>query len=164
MSKTTILWEPNTVGIVRDFSIPTFVSKFNIFAQKCQMVTCTIIGTCDHQTLYTELSSPLVTYLITILFTMCTSSHFKPILKAAHDFLKLTSGMIYSRFHGAPFFGRGPNQSWNTRKSMFYEILNMHAPICQKRVKSFPIPWITFCYTIKQPIRARDSHMHKRKP
>ena len=42
---------------------------------------------------------------------------------------------------------------------MLYEILNRHVPICHKRVKSNPFPWIT--PTIKQLIRTRDYHKKK---
>ena len=42
---------------------------------------------------------------------------------------------------------------------MFNEILNRHAPIRHKRVKSSPIPWIT--PAIKQLIRTRDYYKNK---
>ncbi|CAB4007826.1 Hypothetical predicted protein, partial [Paramuricea clavata] len=44
---------------------------------------------------------------------------------------------------------------WDTWKSLFVKVLDRHAPIREKRVKSKPnVPWLTS--TIKKQIRERD--------
>ena len=44
---------------------------------------------------------------------------------------------------------------WDTWKTLFVQVLDRHAPIREKRVKSKPnVPWLTS--TIKKQIRERD--------
>ena len=44
-------------------------------------------------------------------------------------------------------------------KSIFYEILNKHAPVRQRRTKANSAPWITVIIpAIKQQMRNRDYH------
>lgn len=40
-------------------------------------------------------------------------------------------------------FGDEPNNSWKIWKQMFLEILDKHAPLQQKKIKSKKAPWIT---------------------
>ena len=52
-----------------------------------------------------------------------------------------------------------PNTCWIVWKSFFNEILNKHAPMCQRRLKAKSVPWIT--PAIKQLMRNRDYHKKK---
>ena len=83
---------------------------------------------------------------------------FKPSLKEVRDFKHFSETHFRNDLLQVPWVSilscEDPNQCWTIWKSMFYEILNKHAPIRHKRVKSNPIPWIT--PAIKQLIRNRD--------
>ena len=52
------------------------------------------------------------------------------------------------------FFGNNPDVTWEIWKELFLEVLNKHAPIQSKKVKTHKIPWLT-C-DIKAMIVKRD--------
>ena len=52
-----------------------------------------------------------------------------------------------------------PNICWTVWKSIFHEILNKHAPTCQKRIKANSVPWII--HAIKQQMRNRGYYKKK---
>ena len=51
------------------------------------------------------------------------------------------------------------NSMWSSWKEMFLEILNRHAPIQNKRTRSFNVPWLT--KEIKELIHYRDKLKRK---
>ena len=52
------------------------------------------------------------------------------------------------------FFADDPNTMWEMWKRMFLEVLDKHAPLQQKKIKSKKVPWITS--NIKKLIIQRD--------
>ena len=52
------------------------------------------------------------------------------------------------------FFGNDPNTTWEIWKDLFLEVLDKHAPLQQKKIRSNKIPWITS--QIKSLIITRD--------
>jgi hypothetical protein len=64
------------------------------------------------------------------------------------DLLKVPWDMIFTLYN--------PNACWILWKSFFDEILNRHAPLCNKRVRSRQSRWIT--PAIKQLMRNRNFH------
>ena len=88
---------------------------------------------------------------------------FKPTFKEVRDFKHFSETQFRNDLLQVPWVSilwcDDPNQCWTIWKSMFNEILNRHAPIRHKHVKSNPIPWIT--PAIKQLIRTR--HYYKKK-
>ena len=57
------------------------------------------------------------------------------------------------------FFADNPNTMWDIWKELFIEILNKHAPLQKKKIKSKSIPWITS--NIKRMINTRDKLKRK---
>jgi hypothetical protein len=41
------------------------------------------------------------------------------------------------------FFGEEPNSMWKIWKELFLEVLNKHAPLQHKNIRSSKVPWIT---------------------
>ena len=52
------------------------------------------------------------------------------------------------------FFGNDPNAMWEIWKDLFLEVLDKHAPLQRKKIRSHKIPWITS--QIKSLINTRD--------
>ena len=52
------------------------------------------------------------------------------------------------------FFGNNPNAMWEIWKDLFLEVLDKHAPLQRKKIRSHKIPWITS--QIKSLINTRD--------
>ena len=69
---------------------------------------------------------------------------FKPTLKEVRDFKHFSETQFRNDLLQVPWVSilwcEDPNQWWTKWKSIFYEILNRHAPIRHKRVNSNPIP------------------------
>ena len=57
------------------------------------------------------------------------------------------------------FFGEEPNSMWEIWKELFLEVLNKHAPLQHKRIRSSKVPWIT--NKIKGLINTRDNLKRK---
>ena len=57
------------------------------------------------------------------------------------------------------FFGDDPNAMWEIWKELFLEVLDKHAPLQQKKVRSNKVPWITS--EIKNLINKRDKLKRK---
>ena len=57
------------------------------------------------------------------------------------------------------FFADNPNGMWDIWKELFLEILDKHAPLQKKKIKSKSTPWITS--NIKNMINTRDKLMRK---
>lgn len=87
----------------------------------------------------------------------------KPIIKEIRDFKHFSESDFRNDLLQVPWntflWYNDPNLCWIIWKSTFYEVLNRHAPIRHRRLKSNTIPWIT--PIIKQLIRARDYHKKK---
>lgn len=47
-----------------------------------------------------------------------------------------------------------PNEMWDVWKSLLLEVVNKHAPMRKRKVKSKPSPWITS--KLRQKMRKRD--------
>ena len=54
-----------------------------------------------------------------------------------------------------------PNDCWQIWKSLFLEIVDKHAPLFHKCIKSNPVPWINS--NIKKLMRSRDFHKKRAK-
>ena len=84
----------------------------------------------------------------------------RPTIKEVRNFKHFCVDKFRADLHQAPwdmiFSFDDPNICWTLWKSFFHETLSKHAPLCQKRVRSNPVPWIT--PTIKQIMRNRDFH------
>ena len=52
------------------------------------------------------------------------------------------------------FFADNPNSMWQIWKELFLQVLDKHAPLQSKKIKSKKLPWIT--NHIKQMIITRD--------
>ena len=57
------------------------------------------------------------------------------------------------------FFAEHPNSMWEMCKEMFLEVLDKHAPIQNKKIRSKKLPWITS--KIKKLIITRDNLKRK---
>ena len=57
------------------------------------------------------------------------------------------------------FFADYPNQMWELWKKLFKEVLNKHAPIQQKKVRSKNVPWVKS--DIKKLINERNKFKRK---
>ena len=67
-------------------------------------------------------------------------------------FLHLSNQYVY-------FYADNPNDVWKIWKQLFLEILNKHAPLQTKRIRSWKTPWVT--NDIKNLINTRDSLKRK---
>ena len=57
------------------------------------------------------------------------------------------------------FLGENPDHTWDIWKELFLEVLNKHAPLQSKKVKSYKVPWLTSA--IKTLINERDKLKRK---
>ena len=86
----------------------------------------------------------------------------KPTIKEVRDFKHFSESQFRADLRRVPWDTicyDDPNTCWILWKSIFYEILNKHAPIRQRKIKANSVPWIT--PAIKQLTRNRDYHKKK---
>ena len=57
-----------------------------------------------------------------------------------HNFIKELQEQYWEYIY---FFATDPNCMWEIWKTLFMEVLNKHAPIQNKKVRSKNVPWIT---------------------
>ena len=56
---------------------------------------------------------------------------------------KFVSELLNQHWEYIYFFGEEPNSMWEIWKELFLEVLNKHAPLQHKRIRSSEVPWIT---------------------
>ena len=70
------------------------------------------------------------------------------------DDKKFSAELLKQRWENVYFFADDPNTMWEMWKKMFLEVLDKHAPLQHKKIKSKKVPWITS--NIKKLIIQRD--------
>ena len=73
-----------------------------------------------------------------------------------HNFIKELQELHWEYMY---FFATDPNCMWEIWKTLFLEVVNKHAPIQNKIVRSKNVPWIT--RRIKELIISRDKLKRK---
>ena len=73
--------------------------------------------------------------------------------------IKFVDELLNQHWEYIYFFGEEPNSMWEIWKELFLEVLNKHAPLQHKRIKSSTVPWIT--NEIKGLINTRDKLKRK---
>ena len=72
---------------------------------------------------------------------------------------KFIEDLTYQHLEHIFYFADNPNDMWNLWKTLFNEVLNKHAPIQHKKIKSKNVPWVT--RYIKQLIIDRNAFKRK---
>lgn len=75
------------------------------------------------------------------------------------DGQKIVEDLLSQHWEYVYFFADNPDAMWEIWKELFLDILNRHAPIQQKKVRSNKVPWITS--EIKKLINKRDKFKRK---
>ena len=75
------------------------------------------------------------------------------------DDKKFVEDLLNRHWEYVYFFADNPNTMWEIWKKLFVEVLNKHAPIRQKKIRSKKVPWITS--EIKKLINKRDRSKRK---
>ena len=75
------------------------------------------------------------------------------------DTQKFVADLMQQQWENVYFFAETPNAKWEIWKMLFLEVLDKHAPLQNKKIRTRRVPWITS--SIKELINTRD--MLKRK-
>ena len=70
------------------------------------------------------------------------------------DEIRFLNDLLSQHWEYVYFFGNDPNNMWEIWKELFLEVVDKHAPLQQKKIRSSKIPWITS--KIKTLINTRD--------
>lgn len=86
----------------------------------------------------------------------------RPILKEVRDFKHFSVSQFRADLLEVPWdmiCHNDPHICWMIWKSLFCYILNKHAPLRQRRIRAYCVPWIT--PSIKQLVKNRDFNKKK---
>ena len=72
---------------------------------------------------------------------------------------KLIEELLKQHWEYVYFFADDPNAMWKIWKNLFLEVLDKHAPLQQKKIRSKKVPWITS--DIKKLMNTRDKFKRK---
>ena len=75
------------------------------------------------------------------------------------DEIKFLNDLLSQHWEYVYFIGSDPNDMWEIWKELFLEVLDKHASLQQKKVRSSKIPWITS--KIKNLINIRNKLKRK---
>ena len=75
------------------------------------------------------------------------------------DEKKFAEELLKQHWEYAYFFAEDPNAMWEIWKKLFLEVLDQHAPLQHKKIRSNKVPWITS--DIKKLINTRDNFKRK---
>ena len=68
---------------------------------------------------------------------------------------KFTKELLKQHWEYVYFFAEDPNAMWEIRKNLFLEVLDKHAPLQHKKIRSNKVPWMTS--DIKKLMNTRDN-------
>ena len=75
------------------------------------------------------------------------------------DTQKFVEDLIQQQWENVYFFAETPNAKWEIWKMLFLEVLDKHAPLQNKKIRTRQVPWITS--SIKELINTRDKLKRK---
>ena len=75
------------------------------------------------------------------------------------DAQKFVADLSEQHWEKAYFFAETPNAKWEIWKKLFLEVLDKHAPLQHKKIRTRRIPWITS--SIKELMNKRDKLKRK---
>ena len=75
------------------------------------------------------------------------------------DTQKFVADLMQQQWENVYFFAETPNAKWEIWKMLFLEVLDKHAPLQNKKIRTRRVPWITS--SIKELINTRDKLKRK---
>ena len=119
------------------------------------IVTNTPENISDSDVIHTGISDHSLIFAIRKISVLKTQENTVEIRSMKNfDDKKFSAELLKQRWEHLYFFADNPNTMWEMWKTMFLEVLDKHAPLQHKKIRSKKVPWITS--NIKELIIQRD--------